>query len=98
MRKQYIYLLSFLLAFLTFTFSTGAQAAPLEEAKSIIQNNYVGEVKGDIEKAATIDQLVDMLDLYSEHYTYKEFMALTNSIDQKNVGIGVVVEQVDGGV
>ena len=98
MRKQYLYILTFLLAFLTFTFSTGAQAAPLEEAKSIIKTNYVGEVKGDIEKAATIDQLVNMLDLYSEHYTYEEFMALTNSIDQKNVGIGVVVEQVDEGV
>ena len=98
MRKQYIYLLTFLLSFLTFTFSAEAQAAPLEEAKSILQNNYVGEINGDIEKAATIDQLVTMLDSYSDHYTYEEFIALTNTIDQKDVGIGVVVERVDEGI
>ena len=98
MRKQYIYLLTFLLTLLTFTFSTGAQAAPLEEAKSIIQDIYVGEVNGDIEKATTINQLVNMLDPHSDHYTYKEFMELTNTIDQKNVGIGIVVEQTDEGI
>lgn len=98
MRKQYIYLLTFLITLLTFTFSTGAQAAPLEEAKSIIQDIYVGEVNGDIEKATTIDQLVNMLDPHSDHYTYKEFMELTNTIDQKNVGIGIVVEQTDEGI
>jgi len=99
--RKHIYLLTFLLTFLTFstfTFSNGVQAAPLEEAKSIIQHVYVGEVNGDIEKAATIGQLVNMLDSYSDYYTYEEFMALTNAIDQKDVGIGVVVEQVDEGI
>ncbi len=97
MRKQYIFLLTFLLTFLTFTFSATAQATPLEEAKSIIRDIYVGEVNGEIEKATTIDQLFNMLDPYSDYYTYKEFIDLTNTIDQKNVGIGIVVEQVEEG-
>ena len=98
MRKQYIYLLTFLLTFLTFTFSTVTEAAPLEEVKSIVQNIYVGEVNGEIEKATTMDQLVNMLDPYSDYYTYDEFIALTNTIDQKNVGVGIVVEQTDEGI
>ena len=98
MRKQYIFLFTFLLAFLTVTFSTNVQAAPLDEAKSIVQSYYVGEINGDINKATTMDQLVDMLDPYSDYYSYKEFIELTNSIDQKNVGIGIIVEQVDEGI
>ncbi len=98
MRKHYIFLLTFLLTFLTFTFSTVAQATPLDEAKSIIQNLYVGEVNGDIEKAETMDQLVNMLDPYSDYYTYEDFIELTNTIDQKNVGVGIVVEQIEEGI
>ena len=98
MRKQTLYLLTFLLTFLSFIFSPEVQATPLEEAKSIVQNIYVGEVNGDIEKANTVDQLFQMLDPYSEYYTYEEFIELQNTINQTSVGVGIVVDQVDNGI
>ena len=98
MRKQFLFLLTFLFTFLTFIFSTEVQATPLENAKAIIENIYVGEVNGDIEKANTIDQLVQMLDPYSEHYTYEEFIELQNTINQTSFGVGIVVEQAEDGI
>ena len=98
MHKRSIYLLTLLLTFLTFIFSTDVQATPLEDAKSIVQNIYVGDVNGDIEKADTLDQLFQMLDPYSEYYTYEQFIELQNQINQTNVGVGIVVEQVDEGI
>jgi len=98
MRKQTIYLLTLLLTFFTFIFSTDVQATPLEDAKSIVQYIYVGDVNGDIEKAGTIDQLFQMLDPYSEYYTYEQFIELQNQINQTSVGVGIVVEQVDEGI
>lgn len=89
-------LLLFFILCLTLPFT--AFAAPLDEAKQIVKDNYVGDVSGDIDQAATVQELMNMLDAYSTYFTPDEFDAFINSVELTSVGIGVVIEKVDAGI
>ncbi|SOB90909.1 carboxyl-terminal processing protease [Ureibacillus xyleni] len=83
---------------LLFILPTQSHAAMFDEVKSIIQNDYVGEIKGDLNRATTIDEMIEMLDPYSAYFTKEEFDAFTNSIEMTTVGIGVVIEKHEKGI
>ncbi|MEK4384820.1 S41 family peptidase [Solibacillus sp. FSL W7-1464] len=72
--------------------------APLDEAKQIIKENYVGNINGDINRATSIEQLAEMLDPYSDYFTPEEFDEFLNGVDLTTVGIGVVIEKVESGI
>ncbi|BAK17727.1 periplasmic protease [Solibacillus silvestris StLB046] len=72
--------------------------APLDEAKQIVKENYVGNINGDINRATSIDQLTEMLDSYSAYFTPEEFDEFISGVDLTTVGIGVIIEKVEGGV
>ncbi|MFL0581161.1 S41 family peptidase [Solibacillus silvestris] len=72
--------------------------APLDEAKQIVKENYVGNINGDINRATSIDQLTEMLDSYSAYFTPEEFDEFINGVDLTTVGIGVIIEKVEGGI
>lgn len=72
--------------------------APLDEAKQIVKENYVGTINGDITRATTIEQLAEMLDPYSAYFTPEEFDEFLNGVDLTTVGIGVVIEKVESGI
>lgn len=72
--------------------------APLDEVKQIVKENYVGNINGDINRATSIDQLTEMLDSYSAYFTPEEFEEFINGVDLTTVGIGVIIEKVEGGI
>ncbi|MEC1177765.1 S41 family peptidase [Metasolibacillus meyeri] len=75
-----------------------ANADTLNEVKSIIKTEYVGNINGNLQKAASIEEVMDMLDAYSTFFTAAEFEQYINSIEMTSVGIGVVVEKHNQGV
>lgn len=76
-----------------------AQAiSPLQEIKEIVQSEYVGEIKGNIQNARTINEAMEMLDPYSSYFTTEEYDNFLNSLEMKHVGIGVVIEKHEKGI
>ncbi|MER2040009.1 MAG: S41 family peptidase [Solibacillus sp.] len=95
LKKQLSILLFFVLC-LTAPFTI--LAAPLDEAKQIVKEHYVGKVNGNIDHATSVQALMDMLDPYSTYFTEEEFEAFINSVELTSVGIGIVIEKIDQGV
>lgn len=90
MKKIYLY---FLILFFFFIIPWDTQAAsPLQEAKEMIRSEYVGEIKGNINSARTIDELIEMLDPYSAYFSNNEFQEFLDSVNMKQIGIGVVIQ------
>ena len=75
-----------------------AFAAPFDDAKEIVKQNYVGDINGNIDNATNIKELMNMLDPYSTYYTEDEFKAFLNAVDLTSVGVGIVIEKVDSGI
>ena len=94
-KKQLATVLFFILC-LALPFS--AFASPLEEAKQIVKESYVGDVDGNIDNATTIPELMNMLDPYSTYFTADEFNNFLNAVDLTSVGIGIVIEKVESGI
>lgn len=91
--------LSALLCFaLLFSFPLASFANTLDEVKDYVESYYVGDIDGDIQKATSIDQVMDSLDAYSSYFTEAEFNQFINAVDMKTVGIGVAIQKHDKGI
>lgn len=75
-----------------------ASASALEEAKTLVNDYYAGEVTSEMQNAQTLDELMSYLDVHSTAYTREEYEGFLQSVDQQTVGIGVVIEKHDKGV
>lgn len=95
MKKIVPFLLSLLIV-LTLPLQT--LAATLDEVISIVESDYVGDIKGNLNNAKTINDVIEMLDPYSAYFTAEEYEAFMNSVDLKSVGIGVVIEKNEKGI
>ncbi|MGN7116414.1 S41 family peptidase [Lysinibacillus odysseyi] len=84
--------------FILLLLPVSASAAPLNEIKDYVESLYVGEIKGDLQKASSAEQIIDMLDPYSAYFTAEEFEAFINSIEMTSVGIGIVIEEHSKGI
>lgn len=73
-------------------------ASILDDVKSIVESEYVGEIDGNLDRASTIDEVIDMLDPYSDYFTKEEFEAFTDSIENESVGIGIVIQKHEKGI
>lgn len=73
-------------------------AASLDEVISIIESEYVGDIKGNLDNAESIDDVMEMLDPYSAYFTAEEYNAFIDSVDLKTVGIGIVIEKHEKGI
>ena len=89
---------SILLAILVLLLPIQAYAAPIDEVRTIIDQDYVGDINGDLDNATSIDEMMKMLDSYSTYYTKEEYESFVNSIDNTTVGIGVVIEKHPQGI
>lgn len=88
----------FFTALFLIAFPQISNAASLEDIKTIIEENYVGEIDGNLQEAQTIDEAIDMLDPYSDFFTKEEFDQFLNSIEMSSVGIGVIIEKHEQGI
>ena len=72
--------------------------ASLDEVRDIVNDNYVGDINGDVNSAKSIQELMNMLDPYSTYFTADEFDNFINGVELTSVGIGVVIEKVEAGI
>lgn len=98
-----IFTVLFFLAFFISSFSLNVQAAEssalLNEARSIIKENYVTPVSDSVLNVSSIADMVKGLnDPYSQYFSQKEGEDFINSIDNKMYGIGIYMEMVEEGV
>ena len=68
-----------------------ASASALDEAKQYVEQYYVGELTKDLNDIKTFDQLLEILDSYSDYFTKDEYNAFFNGVDNTVVGIGVSI-------
>ncbi|KOS60761.1 PDZ domain-containing protein [Lysinibacillus agricola] len=100
--KKVLWSFVFVLSFFIFPFTNASAASNeqqlVKEIKEIITENYVGTINGNLQKAKTIDEIIDMLDPYSTYFTQQEFEEFMNSINLSTIGIGVVIEEHEDGI
>lgn len=100
--KKVLWSFVFVLSFFIFPFTNASAASDeqqlVKEIKGIIEENYVGTIHGDLQKAKTIPEIIDMLDPYSTYFTKKEFEGFINSIELSTIGIGVIIEEHEDGI
>jgi len=94
----FVFILGFFLLPLTSTQAASHEQSLVREVKDIIQNTYVGTINGNLEKATSIAEIIDMLDPYSTYFTKQEFEDYMNSINLSSIGIGVVIEEHEDGI
>lgn len=71
----------------------------LLEAKTLINNYYIDDVRDKIENAKSIEEMITALeDPYSSYFTKEENDSFVNSIDNKFCGIGIYLDMVEEGV
>jgi carboxyl-terminal processing protease len=69
------------------------------EAKTLINNYYIDDVRDKIENINSIDEMIKALDdPYSSYFTKEEYDSFVNSIDNKFCGIGIYMDVVEEGV
>ncbi|MEK4228405.1 S41 family peptidase [Solibacillus sp. FSL H8-0538] len=88
----------FLTCLVLLTFPLATFASPLDEVKEYVRDNYVGDMNGNLNKANSIESVIELLDPYSTYFTADEFEEFLNSVDLTSVGIGVVIEKHDNGI
>lgn len=95
---SFVFVLSFFIIPFTNASAAGNEQQLVKEIKGIIEENYVGTIHGNLQKAKTISEIIDMLDPYSTYFTKKEFEDFINSIDLSTIGIGVIIEEHEDGI
>ena len=73
--------------------SIPAQAASLQDVRSLVEQYYVDELSPAFYEATTIDELMATLDPYSAYFSPMEYEQYVNDIDLESVGIGIYFEQ-----
>ena len=84
-----------LLLALTLVLAPAAQAISVEEARTLLRENYIEEISQEILDLPTIDAITGALgDPYTYYMTAEEYAAMYDSLSGADVvGIGVMVEQ-----
>lgn len=95
LKKQLAALLLFVLCF---TLPLTALGASLDEVRDVVKDHYVGDINGNLDRAKSIPELMNMLDPYSTYFTADEFEHFINGVELTSVGIGVAIEKVDAGI
>jgi len=95
---SFVFILGFFLLPVTSTQAASNEQSLIREMKEIIKNTYVGTINGNLEKATSIPEIIDMLDPYSTYFTKQEFEDYMNSINLSTIGIGVVIEEHEDGI
>lgn len=92
-----VFLLIFFLS--NFSFDVQASTAALEEARSIIKENYISPVPDSVLNKSTIEEIIKGLnDPYSQYFSKQEEEDFMDTIDNKMHGIGIYMEIVPEGV
>lgn len=95
--QPFIAFIALLFVMMPFT-PASAAAEPLDTIRQLIQGYYVDEVPDEVLMKNSAKEIVDGLDPHSVYMTKQEYEAFINGIEQRIVGIGVVLEESEKGV
>lgn len=87
-----------MLTILFFALPITVGAEPIDEVRKYVEQYYAGELQDDWQNVETIDEIIDLLDPYSDYLTKEDMEQFTNSVNMTTVGIGVVVGQHEKGL
>lgn len=79
-------------------FTVSAATEPLDEIRQLVQKHYVDEVPESVLSKGTSKEIMKGLDVHSVYMSKAEYAAFMNGIEQRIVGIGVVLEEDLNGV
>ena len=91
-------LTTFLFILALFLAPVSTWAAPIDEVRQLIEENYKGELPTNLTKLHSIEDIVGQLDPYSSYFTKEEFERYTDSINNKPTGIGITIEEHEKGI
>jgi carboxyl-terminal processing protease len=74
-------------------FASSASAEPLDEIRQLVRDYYVDDVPESVLMKGSVKEITKYLDPHSVYMTAKEYKGFMNGIEQKIVGIGVVLEE-----
>ncbi|NYF23763.1 S41 family peptidase [Sporosarcina sp. JAI121] len=89
--KSLLLLFSMLVVLLPF--ATSASAEPLDEIRQLVHEYYVDDVPESVLSKGSIKEITKHLDPHSVYMSAKEYEGFINGIEQRIVGIGVVLEE-----
>lgn len=72
---------------------TFATSEPLEEVRQLVRDYYVDDVPESVLSKGSIKEITKQLDPHSVYMSAKEYAGFVNAIEQRIVGIGVVLEE-----
>ena len=94
--KPFILAVALLVLLLPITVSAAVE--PLDEIRQLVRKHYVDEVSETVLKKRTAEEIMEGLDMYSVYMSKEEYGAFVDGIEQRLVGIGVVLEEDEKGV
>lgn len=84
--------------FVMMPFTPSAAAEPIDEIRQLVTEYYVDEVPEHVLSKKTGKEIADSLDAHSVYMSKGEYEDFINGIEQRIVGIGVVLEEHENGV
>lgn len=84
--------------FVLFPFTPEVSAAPIDDIRQLIRDYYVDEVPESILEKGTVNEIMEHLDPYSVYMSAEEYQGFVNGIEQRIVGIGVVLKEDSRGI
>jgi len=72
---------------------TSASAEPLDEIRQLVRDYYVDDVPESVLSKGSVKEITKHLDPHSVYMSAKEYQGFINGIEQRIVGIGVVLEE-----
>ncbi|WP_262173938.1 S41 family peptidase [Saccharococcus sp. Marseille-Q5394] len=94
--QRFIMLFVILLVMLPLT--TSAATEPIDEIRQLIKDYYVDDVPASVLSRSTGKEITNGLDPHSAYMSKQEYEAFINGIEQRIVGIGVVLEESVNGI
>ena len=89
--KSFLLLVAMLFVFLPQV--TSASAEPLDEIRQLVRDHYVDDVPESVLSKGSAKEITQHLDPHSVYMSAKEYQGFVNGIEQRIVGIGVVLEE-----
>ena len=83
----------FSILFVLFPLATVASAEPIDVIRELVEEYYVDEVPKEVLYKDTIKEITNHLDPHSVYMNAEEYQRFVNGIEQRIVGVGVVLEE-----
>lgn len=82
------------LVFMLLSNVTAVSAAePIDEVRELIKTYYIEDVPASVLSKPTVKEITKNLDPYSVYMSSEEFAQFSNGIEQRLVGVGIVLEE-----